>query len=181
MGRQWRHRRAWPDPFTQPWSRNNEARCKTPLQALESQRARSSPLSRQCPNRPSDEGQAASASTVFGPLVEFLQCHAKGWIRLKFRIATQSFRDALLGGLPSRQEFRQPKQKRRVFKVLSSSSSQLDPCGRVIRSTLPRFYNGKTIYETGFYLSKRANARSRIDENVTISQATKPKAKNGRL
>src|SRR5271157_4651896 len=35
-----------------PGSRNNEARCKTPLRALESQRARSSPLSRQCPNRP---------------------------------------------------------------------------------------------------------------------------------
>ena len=40
--------------------------------ALESQRARSSPLSRQCPNRPLDEGQAASASTAFDPLVEFL-------------------------------------------------------------------------------------------------------------
>jgi hypothetical protein len=48
-----------------PGSRNNEARCKTPLRALESQRARSSPLSRQCPNRPSDEGQATSASTAF--------------------------------------------------------------------------------------------------------------------
>ena len=40
--------------------------------ALESQRARSSPLSRQCPNRPSDEGQAASASTALDPWVEFL-------------------------------------------------------------------------------------------------------------
>jgi hypothetical protein len=42
--------------------------------------------------RPSGEGRAASASTVFDPLVEFLQCHAKGWIRLKFRIPAQSFR-----------------------------------------------------------------------------------------
>ena len=31
-----------------------------------------SPLSRQYPNRPSGEGQAASASTAFDPLVEFL-------------------------------------------------------------------------------------------------------------
>jgi nucleoside-diphosphate-sugar epimerase len=45
---------------------------KTPLRALESQHARSSPLSRQCPIRPPDEGQAASASTAFDPLVEFL-------------------------------------------------------------------------------------------------------------
>ena len=72
-----------------PGSRNNEARCKTPLRALESQRARSSPLSRQCPNRPSDEGQAASASTASDPLVEFLSCHAEGWIHLKFRIALE--------------------------------------------------------------------------------------------
>jgi hypothetical protein len=40
------------------------ARCKTPLRALESQRARTSQLSRQCPNRPSDEGQATSASAA---------------------------------------------------------------------------------------------------------------------
>jgi len=55
-----------------------------------------------------------------------------------------------LGGLPSRQEFRQPKQKRRVFKVLSSSSSQLDPCGRVIRSTLPRFTTEIPLMKLGF-------------------------------
>ena len=55
-----------------------------------------------------------------------------------------------LGGLPSRQEFRQPEQKRRVFKVLSSSSSQLNPCGRVIRSTLPRFTTEIPFMKLGF-------------------------------
>ena len=55
-----------------------------------------------------------------------------------------------LGGLPFRQEFRQPKQKRRVFKVLSSSSSQLDPCGRVIRSTLLRFTTETPFMKLGF-------------------------------
>jgi hypothetical protein len=40
--------------------------------------------------------KSASASTVFDPLVEFLQYHTKGWIRLKFHTAAQSFRDASL-------------------------------------------------------------------------------------
>ena len=64
-----------------PGSRNNEARCKTPLRALESQRARSSPLSRQCPNRPSDEGQATSASTAFDCWSSSSNDMFKGWIR----------------------------------------------------------------------------------------------------
>src|SRR3984893_3304575 len=47
-----------------PGSRNNEARCKTPLPVLESQRARSSPLSRRCPNIPSDEASSGQRRSM---------------------------------------------------------------------------------------------------------------------
>jgi hypothetical protein len=54
------------------WSCNNEARRRTRRQAPESQPAGSSALSRQRPNRPSDEDKLPLASTTLDPLVEFL-------------------------------------------------------------------------------------------------------------